>query len=55
MIKAVNVENTRPKMMVLAIGPQITDLPPRPRAVGVVPAMVVSDVRRIGRRRVDAA
>ncbi len=53
-MSAVRVENTSPKIMVLAIGPQITDVPPRPIAVGRRPAMVVTEVRTIGRSRVVA-
>jgi len=55
MIRVVNVEKMRPKIIVLAIGPQTTDSPPRPSAVGTSPAMVVREVSRIGRRRVTAA
>jgi len=47
-ISAVMVEKTSPKMMVLAMGPQTTDSPPMPRAVGVSPAIVVREVRMIG-------
>ena len=54
-ISAVKVEKINPKMMVLAMGPQTTDLPPKPRAVGRSPEMVVILVRRMGRSRVTAA
>lgn len=49
------VEKINPKIMVLAIGPQTTERPPIPTAVGNRPAMVVSEVRIIGRNRVDEA
>ncbi len=52
MNSAVSVEKIRPKMMVLAIGPHTTEVPPIPIAVGRSPTMVVSEVSRIGRIRV---
>ena len=42
------MEKIRPKIIVLAIGPQTTDVPPKPIAVGMSPAIVVTEVRRIG-------
>ena len=41
--------------MVLAIGPQTTDLPPMPNAVGSNPAIVVIDVNITGLNLVAAA
>ena len=49
------MEKRSPKIIVLAIGPQTTDTPPSPRAVGRRPAIVVSEVKTIGRKRVPAA
>jgi hypothetical protein len=49
------VEKIKPKIMVLAIGPQTTERPPIPIAVGNSPAMVVSEVRIIGLKRVADA
>ena len=49
------VEKMRPKIMVLAIGPHTADSPPKASAVGVRPAIVVIEVRRMGLSRVPAA
>ena len=54
-MRAVTVEKSSPKMMVLAMGPHTTDFPPIPRAVGRSPAMVVREVRMIGLSRVTDA
>jgi hypothetical protein len=53
--RAVEVEKTSPNMMVLAMGPQTTDFPLIPAAVVRRPAIVVRDVRRIGRSLVVPA
>jgi len=49
------VAQAKPKKMVLAIGAQISDLPPRPIIIGKTPNMVVTEVRIIAlnRRRPD--
>lgn len=49
------VAHAKPKKMVLAIGAQISDFPPRPIIMGKTPDMVVIEVSIIGlsRRRPD--
>ena len=49
------VAQAKPKKMVLAMGAQISDLPPRPTIMGKTPNMVVIEVRMIAlsRRRPD--
>ena len=49
------VAQAKPKKMVLAMGAQISDLPPRPIIMGKTPDMVVIEVRMIAlnRRRPD--
>ncbi len=50
--KSVNpVEISRPNSITLANGDHIPDCPPRPNAIGNKPAIVVNDVRIIGRKR----
>ncbi len=39
----------RPQKIVLAMGAQISDLPPKPTAIGNTPNMVVIEVKIIGR------
>ena len=41
----------RPKKIVLAMGAQISDLPPRPIAIGKTPNIVVIEVRMIALNR----
>ena len=56
MIKRVSkVAQPKPKKIVLAMGAQISDLPPRPIIMGKTPDMVVIEVRMIAlnRRRPD--
>jgi len=49
------VAQAKPKKMVLAMGAQVSDLPPRPIIMGKTPNMVVIEVRMIAlsRRRPD--
>lgn len=50
--KSVNpVEISKPNKITFAKGDHIPDDPPMPNAIGNKPAMIVSDVRIIGRRR----
>ncbi len=49
------VENTKPKIIVLAMGDQTTEQPPIPIAVGNKPTIVVKDVNIIGLSLVLAA
>ena len=46
-----NVAIIRPQIIVVARGPQTTDLPPMPTAIGNNPKVVVMVVERIGRSR----
>ena len=49
------VAQPKPKKIVLAMGAQISDFPPRPTAMGNTPDMVVIEVRIMGlsRKRPD--
>ena len=52
MIKRVRrVAHPNPKKIVLAIGAQISDFPPRPIIMGKTPDMVVIEVKMIARKR----
>ena len=54
-ISVSSVENASPHTMAVATGPQISDLPPSPVASENSPAMVVSEVIKIGITRRRAA
>ncbi len=45
------VANPRPHIIAVASGAQKGDLPPRPKAIGANPKIVVRDVRMMGRIR----
>ncbi len=45
------VAQAKPKKMVLAIGAQISDFPPRPIIIGKTPDMVVTEVKIMGLKR----
>jgi hypothetical protein len=45
------VAHPSPKKMVLAMGAQISDLPPRPIIIGKTPNMVVMEVKMMALRR----
>ena len=49
------VEKLRPLTMAVAIGPQISELPPKPAASENNPAIVVSEVMSTGMIRLRAA
>ena len=52
MIKRVKmVAQPNPKKMVLAMGDQMSDFPPRPIIMGKTPDMVVMEVRMMARKR----
>ena len=51
MNKVKRVAHPNPKKMVLAIGAQISDLPPRPIIIGKTPNMVVMEVKMMALRR----
>ena len=52
MINVPMVDTSSPNIIVDAIGAHVVESPPRPKAIGRSPAIVVTDVNTIGRSRV---